>query len=199
MRVGFGDVLKEEALPDPNPEKFAELERMFQSYNLAVAYVAPRGIGPTEWTRDKKERTHIRRRFMLLGQTDDGMRVWDVRRAVRAVRALDRFRGAPLSLWMQGKREMAGTVLYASLFEPEVDRVDMWEPTRSHRDGPIFLNVLRYLDIPQAVAMAGERSQVRIHQANPSDWEYPLGVAKSLAWDDQQIEIEPDAAEPAGK
>jgi hypothetical protein len=52
----------------------------------------------------------------------------------------------------------------------------------SHRDGPEFLNVLRILDVPQAVAMAAENSAVRIKQNNESDWEYPLAVADKLGW-----------------
>ena len=47
---------------------------------------APRGVGPTAWPKDKD--VHIRRRFGLLGQTFDGMRVLDVRRASRCMKAL---------------------------------------------------------------------------------------------------------------
>jgi hypothetical protein len=99
---------------------------------------------------------------MLLGQTLDGMRVWDVRRAIGALRTIDSIRGTPLTL--KGKGQMAGIVLYASLFEPDIVRLDLWNLPCSHRDGPTFLNVLRYLDIPQAVAMAKERCAVHLHQ-----------------------------------
>src|SRR6056297_5983 len=44
-----------------------------------LAFVVPRGVGPTQWSTDKRERTHIRRRFMLLGQTVAGMQIYDVR------------------------------------------------------------------------------------------------------------------------
>ena len=45
------------------------------------AYVCPRGVGPTAFNSNERKRTHIRRRFMLLGQTQDGMQTWDIKRA----------------------------------------------------------------------------------------------------------------------
>jgi hypothetical protein len=124
---------------------------------------------------------------MLLGQTRDGMRVWDVRRAVQALRAADGMQG--VQLWLQGQREMAGVTLYASLFEPKVYRLDLWNLAKSHRDGPIFLNVLRYLDVPQAVAMATENSQVRIYQDDKAGWEFAQQTAEALTWDKKQLQV----------
>jgi hypothetical protein len=62
---------------------------------------------------------------------------------------------------------------------------------RTHREGPIFLNVLRFLDTPQALALAAERSRVRLYDADASAWQYPLAVAKQLGWDEKQIKIRP--------
>jgi len=149
--------------------------------------VAPRGIGPTVWDHNPRKRVQIRRRFMQLGQTLDGMRVWDVRRAAQALRSVEGFNNVPL--WMQGEREMAGITLYASLFEHDVKRLDLWHLNKSHRHGPIFLNVLRYLDVPQAVAMAAERSKVRIYQNDTKGWKYPQQVAKTLGWDKKQFQV----------
>ena len=58
---------------------------------------------------------------------------------------------------------MAGIVLYASLFEPDIAELDLSNLPESHREGPIFLNVLRFMDIPQAIAMANERTKVRLY------------------------------------
>ena len=52
---------------------------------LSLAWFAPRGVGLTAWTGDEKRQTKIRRRFQLLGQTLDGMRVWDIRRAIQTI------------------------------------------------------------------------------------------------------------------
>ena len=124
---------------------------------------------------------------MLLGQTIDGMRVWDVRRAIQMLRTLDLAREVPMTL--KGNDQMAGIVLYASLFEPDIDRLDLWHLPDSHRDGPTFLNVLRYLDIPQAVAMAAERSQIRLYQEDDSGWRFPQTVAEKLGWPDDRFQM----------
>ncbi|MDA1017116.1 MAG: acetylxylan esterase, partial [Planctomycetota bacterium] len=74
MSVGFKQQLGEFA-GSPDPDGFAQTQRMFKGTKWAMAYVAPRGIGPTEWNRDARKRVQFRRRFMLLGQTQDGTRV----------------------------------------------------------------------------------------------------------------------------
>ena len=152
-----------------------------------MAYVAPRGIGPWPYEGNEKYQTHLRRRFMLLGQTLDGMRVYDARRAIAAVRSVDRLQETPL--WLQSSRTMAGITLYASLFEPNIKRLDLHELVATHRDGPILLNVSRILELPQAVTMAAERSQVRLYTSQPGAWSYPEQTAKKLAWPEKQFQL----------
>jgi cephalosporin-C deacetylase-like acetyl esterase len=187
MRVGFADELADQALPNPNQEKFNQLQKQVSNSQQIVAYFAPRGIGPTAWAADERKQTQIRRRFMLLGQTLDAMRVWDVRRAIQTLRKIDFATGVPVTL--HGRGQIAGIALYASLFEPDIARLELWHPPRSHRDGPIFLNVLRYLDVPQAVAMAAQRSQVRIYQEYDAGWSFPQSVQKSLGWPEGRFQI----------
>jgi len=161
MRIGFADELKDETLPDPNEDDFNHIQETLKDNNSVLAYAAPRGIGLTAWNPDERKQTQIRRRFMLLGQTLDGMQVWDIRRAIQALHQVELLNDVPVAL--KGQRLMAGIVLYASLFEPDIDGLDLWHLPGSHNDGPVFLNVLRYMDIPQATAMAAERTQVRIY------------------------------------
>ena len=210
--AGWADFIAE--LPDALPDKMASNaaplgksddkipfdESVLMFDNCGLAFVAPRGIGPTAWNADPAKQTHIRRRFMLLGQTLDGMRVWDVRRALQALRSIN---GLPeVQLRFRGERKMAGIALYAVLFEPEVDDLDLSDLSMSHRNGPDFLNVLRILDIPQTVAMVAENSDVRIHQDADGGWEYPRAVAKMLGLEEQlevkdMTESEEDSQLPA--
>jgi hypothetical protein len=44
-------------------------------------------------------------------------------------------------------------VAYAALFQPSIKEVMIIDPPKSHREGPIFLNVLRVLDIPDALGL----------------------------------------------
>ena len=98
---------------------FADEKKMFDGSKWAMAYVCPRGIGPAAWTGSDKQQTQRLRRFYLLGQTLDSMQVWDIRRAIAALRATPY--GKP-PLWLQSQHTMAGNTLYASLFEEGITR-----------------------------------------------------------------------------
>jgi cephalosporin-C deacetylase-like acetyl esterase len=188
MRPAFEAELQGEILPPADDASFQQTAEMLRNGTQILAYVAPRGVGPTAWDQSEKKQTQHQRRFYLLGQTLDGMRVWDVRRAIQAVRSLETIGGAPLSL--HGQRTAAGVALYAALFEPEIRRLDLRDLPKTHRDGPYLLNVQRSLDMPQAVAMAAEKSQIVIDQADTAGWDYPSAVVRQLGWDAQRLRIQ---------
>ncbi len=148
---------------------------------------APRGIGLSAWGGDARKQVQIRRRFMLLGQTLDGMRVWDIRRAVQALQSIEEFKGLPIDLEAEGA--MGVNALYAAVFEPGIRRITLSELPVSHRDGPDYLNVMRFLDIPQAVALAADRCEVVLHNSNASHWVYPSAVALNLGWPADRLRI----------
>jgi hypothetical protein len=78
-----------------------QTESLFDHYGPGspqLVLFAPRGIGEGAWTADPKEETHIRRRFNLLGQTLEGMRAWDVRRAIQALREVNDFAQGTIAL-----------------------------------------------------------------------------------------------------
>ncbi|QOV92496.1 acetylxylan esterase [Humisphaera borealis] len=185
--------LKDLTLPDAIPGEIESTMKMLKGTKWAMAYVAVRGIGPTAWSGDEKRLTHLARRFSLLGEPLDGMRVWDVRRTIQAVRSLPRMKGA--KIWLQGQDRMAGIALYASLFEPDIARLDLWHLPTTHDqggNGPDLLNVLQVLDIPTAVAMAAERSKVRIYreQSQPAAaWSYPTDVSLKLGWGNDRVQL----------
>ena len=149
--------------------------------------VEPRGIGAHAWTGDEKKQTQIRRRFMMVGQTLEGMQAWDVRRAVQAVKAIPACKDLPITLEARG--EFATIALYASLFEPDVKELVLHDPPKTHMQGPHFLNVLRFLDVPQALAMSAEHRKVRLHTQSPDDWSFPVQTAKKLGWPNGQLEV----------
>jgi len=192
MQSGFANELSEEiaatvtALP-ADDSAFAELRQHLRTNTAALLWLAPRGIGLTAWNPDPKKQVQIRRRFMLLGQTLDGMRVWDIRRGIQAVRAQEEWRAAPL--WLQAEGDLGCDALYASLFEPGAAGLELWRLPTSHQHGPDYLNVLRFLDVPQAAAMAAERHPIRLHQADVQSWDYPIEVAAALGWDRDRVHI----------
>jgi dienelactone hydrolase len=186
MRVGFEDQLSIYRLPDPDPNGFKDMQKLVKSEQM-MACLCPRGIGAAAWTGDERKQIQIRRRFMLLGQTADGMRVWDVRRAIQALGQIEEAKGLIPVLGSGGTT--AGVALYAALFEPQVTDLYLSDPPATHRDGPTFLNVLRFLDMPQAVALAAERIDVTLTTSCGSAWQYATLVAESLGWGSERLRV----------
>jgi hypothetical protein len=176
----------------PDNKDFEQEKKMFQNFKWGMAYMCPRGIGPTAWDVKEKpadakaaaalEKDHVQRlrRFYLLGQTLEGQQVWDVRCAVRALRSVPGLQST--KLWIQASRTQAGNALYASLFEDGITRLDLHELPHSHTQGPVYLNVLKYLDMPQAVAMACERTRVVVYDDAPAAWSYPQQLTTQFDW-----------------
>ena len=123
------------------------------------------------------------------------MRVWDVRRSIQALQEIEGVGDLPLEL--RGRGVAGGIALYASLFESGIDHIVLDQLPPSHRRGPIFLNVLRYLDMPQAVAIAADRCPVRLRETEPGAWGYPRRVAESLGWDGSRLRV--GEAQPDGE
>jgi dienelactone hydrolase len=143
----------------------------------AHAVLLPRGIGPTAGSGGAKGQIELRRKFTLLGQTLDGMRVWDICSAVRALRATKEYRQTPIGLDAEGT--MAVNALYASLFEPGIESLRLRHVPCSHREGPDYLNVLKVLDIPEAAAMAAERCEVQLQSDDAQGWQFLRDLAAS--------------------
>jgi hypothetical protein len=59
----------------------------------------------------------------------------------------------------------------------------------SHREGPTYLNVLRHLDLPQAAALAAERSTLALYTDNPAPWRFAQSVATALSWGEKRVQI----------
>jgi dienelactone hydrolase len=126
----------------------------------SVLLLCPRGAGPVAWTRLTFPNT-VDRAFPLLGGTADGGRVWDVMTVAR--------RHAQGSIhWRAAGEGNAGVIAaYAALYEPAIGEVVVVNPPPSHQPrtagaayGPALLNVLRVLDIPDALGCLAPRRLV---------------------------------------
>lgn len=148
-----------------------------------VVFVAPRGVGPTAWSTDEKTQTHIRRRFMLLGQTAASMQIYDVRRALQATAKIDGLRGRLRNL--TGARDAAVWALYASLFTEDVADLTLVELPARNRSAPDILNVSRYVEMPQVVMLAAERAEQLTIRASGKN----LALWQSAGWPDFSADI----------
>jgi hypothetical protein len=185
----FDKAFAEEKLPPADEAAFHSVEQTLTNQKWAFAYLAPRGYGPTQWNQNKTKQTHIQRRFILLGQTHDGMAAYDVRRGVQALRELAGIKDG--QLWLQSQRQLAGVTLAASLFEPNIYRLDLYDLPSSLRNGPYFMNAERYTTTPELVALAAENSRVVLYQdeGESKAWEYPQSVVEKLGWDAKQLQL----------
>jgi hypothetical protein len=108
-------------------------------------YLMPRGL--TDWTRKSPPNYH-ERAHALLGQTVDQGSVWDIIATVRHLKESEK-----VEVTLLGVGQAGILAAYAALFEPSIKEVVIVDPPASHREGPTFLNVLRVLDIPEALGL----------------------------------------------
>ncbi len=166
----------------------ASFKQRLADNQTSLAFFAPRGIGLNEWNNNPRKQVQIRRRFMLLGQTLDSMRVWDIRRACDALRLLPF--AAESRLEISARRSMSVNVAFASLFETGIDSLTLTAPPSSLKSGPDYLNVLRVLDMPAVAAMAASRSKLIILTDEVERWDYPTEVARRLGWNNEKFRVQ---------
>ncbi len=130
---------------DKLPEWAAPLIAASEPYAL----LAPRGVGPTAWTEEPAN--YVPRAHLCIGRTIDQGRVWDVAAVARRLNY-----DGPVKVAGRGPAGILGA--YAALFEPAIGEVLVVDPPASHKDGPFFLNVLRVLDIPDALGMLAPKT-----------------------------------------
>ncbi len=127
--------------------------------------ILPRGVGleRLKWTTKNPPNT-VERSLVLLGQTADSGRVRDV----ASFLAMYAEKDAKVRLVGRGP---AGVIAaYAALFAPErVEEVMIADPPTSHRDGPHFLNVMRVLDIPDALGLLAPDIKLTLVGKNAKD------------------------------
>jgi dienelactone hydrolase len=118
-----------------------------------VYAVLPRGGLPSRWTR-KNPPNYVERAHALLGTTVDTGRMHDV--AATAHMFDETCKGA-ISWRVVGKGQAGVVAAYAALFEPSIKEVVIVDAPASHMEGPYFLNVLRVLDVPEALGLVAPR------------------------------------------
>jgi pimeloyl-ACP methyl ester carboxylesterase len=129
--------------------------------------LCPRCVGPVAWTRNRFPNT-IERSFPLIGATSDSGRIWDVKTiASRHSSGKTRWRAA-------GHGQAGIVAAYAALYEPTIAEVVVVDPPPSHQPalpgaayGPPLLNVLRVLDIPEALGCLAPRPLVLLDATSP--------------------------------
>jgi hypothetical protein len=92
---------------------------------------------------------------MHVGHTVDSLRLWDVLQGIKVLRSVQGVDPERITVLGSGVSGILG--LYAAILDPQVSQVFLMNAPDSHIEGPIFLNVLRYLDLPEAAALLAPR------------------------------------------
>jgi cephalosporin-C deacetylase-like acetyl esterase len=144
--------------------------------NASVRMVVyPRGVGEVPW--DKSFWKETLRNAMHTGRTIDSMRLWDVMRAAELLRADENV--DPERILVLGKGVAGVLGLYAAILDPKIQQVMLIDPPASHVEGPIFLNVLRYTDLPEAAALLAPR-RLNFYSRMPAGFDYTRHVYSLL-------------------
>ena len=149
----------------------------------AEAVMAPRGAGRGAWVGNEARQIQIRRRFQLLGMTLDGMRVWDIRRAIQIVR-----QECPQlqELRLRAKSGTESLVLLATLFEEPVDIVIAPSIDGNADHQPSILNLTRSMPIEMLPVLVASRSRVFTASAK-ADAPLAAEVTSSRDWKGKTI------------
>lgn len=126
----------------------------------SFAFISPRGVPGANLAGasspiPEKQLVHVKRRFELIGQTLDGMRAYDVRRALAVARGLPGRDEAPIRL--EGEGDAASWALWAAVFEPGIVEVRLTDLPLRAEDGPAFLNLDGVASTPFGVGLLADR------------------------------------------
>jgi len=148
--------------PDEDADKSGERWQKLLDHNGYISAVHPRGGGPHKWTVKNPPNT-TERSLVLLGQTADSGRVRDVIAIYDIV-------AERIKVQLAGRGSAGVIAAYAALFAShKFAEVVILDPPTSHRDGPHFLNVMRVLDIPEALGLLAPDVKLTLLGKNAKD------------------------------
>ncbi len=176
----FGKLIESYPLVKNDEAAFESEKKMFAANPWAMIYFSPRGIGPTAWEGSEKLQTQRLRRFHLVGETLNSTQTWDIRRALQSIRQIAGFEDT--RLWVQAEGTQAVNTLLASLFEENLDRLDLHSlPPSLATHEAHYQNILKTLDLPALVALAATRTKTILYTTkDQTPWTYPQSTLKTL-------------------
>jgi hypothetical protein len=78
-----------------------------------------------------------------------------------------------------GRGTSGALALYAAILDPRIAQVTMLEAPESHLAGPVFLEVLRYTDLPEAAALIAPR-HLTFYSRMPAAYAYTQRIYRLL-------------------
>jgi hypothetical protein len=137
--------------------------------------VFPEGIGEAGW--DREQYKAATRHAMQIGESVESIRLASV---LSAIEALRREPAADASkILIAGRGTSGALALYAAILDPAVAQVMMIDAPESHLTGPVFLNILRYTDLPEAAALIAPR-HLTFYNRMPAAYAYTQRLYKTI-------------------
>ena len=100
----------------------------------------------------------MKRQAMVAGTTLESMQLYEVLRSLDLLRSLPNV--DPARITIAGKGEDGVNGMYAALLDGKTQRVILHSPPASHLQGPHYLGVLRYTDIPETADLLADKLRV---------------------------------------
>jgi cephalosporin-C deacetylase-like acetyl esterase len=98
---------------------------------------------------------HMKRQAMVMGTTLESMQVYEIMRSLELLRTLPEVDANRITV--TGKHDAGINGLYAAILDSNVEQVIIGSAPPSHKQGPHYLGVLRYTDIPETIALMGRK------------------------------------------
>ncbi len=149
----------------PVPESKEQWETLKTKWMEALRQKVFRGLTADSLPGEPPPSRHFERRFALLGIPIDQVKMAN----------------PPAGDKAQASGTDAARLIYQILLGSPVREARLVQMPTNHRKGPFFFNILRHLDLPQAVAMAAEKCRLTI-TGRPEDWVWALETARKLGF-----------------
>ena len=177
VRPAFEKYFKKYPLPKPNMKSFAQHQRMFSKFDWAMAYLVPSGLKINNSISDKDINSDTIQKFQM---EYDKFVIGDIRRAIQTLRNESDFENIPL--WIQAEKNMAVLSLYASIFEPNINRLDLYNLGLSKEYAIFLSNETKYLNISNALSILIKNTKIILYEDAGNQWKYANAVATKLGW-----------------
>ena len=180
LRPAFEKYLKKYPLPKPNMKSLAQHQRMFSKFDWAMAYLIPSGLKINNSISDRNINNDTTKKFQM---EYDKFVIGDIRRAIQTLRNESDFENIPL--WIQAEKNMAVLSLYASIFEPNINRLDLYNLGLSKEYETFFKNKTKYLNISNALSISIKNTNIILYENAGNQWKYANAVATKLGWENK--------------
>ena len=179
--IAYSKILPPSTKPNRDKTQFAKRLASLKGSNLALAVIAPRGIGPTKWAEPgTTDKTHIRRRFALLGQTLEGQRISDVYRTTFVITKIPDLEKSELIL--SGTGLSASIAMYAGVVNPFVKSLKLYDLPTTHANGAILINADKVIHSPQlAIVLIPKITTIIVkNERAKKEWDWVIDFAKRV-------------------